>query len=218
MVRLRPKGGKRRGPQRPPSRFNYDDSGAVELKTLDFVQTASPTMTDSGTIILMNGCIQGTNSSQRIGTKIIMKRFFANFAVNVPNASLNTGTGYQGNSDVVRVAVVYDKQPNGAFPTYAQIWNTSGNDCAALALPSAGNSERFSILAQRNVLLVQDNNMKTGTLEHRCRLATRFNSGNAGDVTDINTGALYFVVVDQNTTANLPGTYSLNTRVEYEDM
>ncbi|CAF4696889.1 unnamed protein product, partial [Rotaria socialis] len=65
--------------------------------------------------VLLNGVVQGAGNNQRIGNKISMK------ALRMKGQIINLATALQTYG---RLLVIYDKQPNGALPTYATVMQT----------------------------------------------------------------------------------------------
>ena len=72
--------------------------------------------------ILINGIVQGAGNNQRIGNKVSLK------ALRMKGQIINLATAVQ---TYARLLVVYDKQPNGALPTYATVMQTRDNAGAA---------------------------------------------------------------------------------------
>jgi len=217
-----------RGPASFGSRSNASSMGiptfasntrAVdEVKFLDY-SNGPTTLSDSGSAILMNGCIQGLDAlNDRIGRKILMKKITCRYTAGVPTASLTSGTGYQNNGDTVRAILVFDKQANGAAATYASLMNISGTFNAPLANRSISTLDRFIVLADRvHQLSVSGPNTITGEFVVPCNLETVFTTTNNGDITDIISGSVYMFIVDANATANLPGAWAFVSRIEFLD-
>jgi len=189
-----------------------------EVKFLDYANPGQ-TLTDSGTGNLMNACIQGLDAiGQRIGREIVMKRLIVRVTGGVQVADLVAGTGYVNDSDTIRCVIVFDKQTNGAAPSWASIYNTSGNAGAPFANRSVSTLDRFMVLADKTFqVCAAGPNSFDHTFKLKVNLETRFTSTNNGDVTDIITGSLYVFVVDGNSTANVPGQFATYTRVEFVD-
>jgi len=128
---------------------------------------------------------QGPTFYQRIGNKIHMRSLSITFtpAVATSNGVIN-----------LRYMVVYDKQPNGAFPALTDVLqiNDTGNVVFHSSMNIA-NRSRFSIL--------RDKFMTFSTIERSSAIVkdyiklyhdTEFKA-NGGTIGDIATGALFFI-------------------------
>lgn len=189
-----------------------------EVKYLDY-SNGPTTLSDSGSAVLMNGCIQGLDSlNDRVGRKILAKKITVRYTMGVPTASLTTGTGYQNNGDTVRVIVAFDKQANGAAMTLGSLMNISGTFNAPLGNRSISTIDRYIVLADKvHQLSVGGPNTVTGELVIPCSLETIFTTTNNGDITDIISGSIYCILLDANATGNLPGAWAMSSRIEFLD-
>jgi len=199
-------------------RYAVNSRRVDEVKTLDY-SNSSLVISDSGNAVLCNSCIQGTDSvNQRIGRKILMRRIQARFTAGAPVASLTGSTGLTNNADVIRAVLVYDKQSNGAGASWSSIFNASGVANAPLAFRSQATQDRYIVLADYVTRInTSGPNMFQHEFDVPCSLEVSFTSTNNGDITDIITGGVYFIIVDANTTGNLPSTFNLASRVEFVD-
>lgn len=97
--------------------------------------------------ILLNGVVQGAGNNQRIGNKISLK------ALRMKGQIINLATAVQTYG---RLLVIYDKQPNGAIPTYASVMQTRDSAGAAtntaFSDPNFDNKERFTILRDTTIV------------------------------------------------------------------
>lgn len=114
-----------------------------EIKTVDIPITASNFVT-TPTAILLNGVATGTNFVNRIGAKTFMKSI--QFKANILN-NLTTTEG------VLRMLVVYDKQPNGALATIADVIESRDSANSATtsiySCPKVENRDRFDIIRDK---------------------------------------------------------------------
>lgn len=103
---------------------------AQELKWYDTTVTAF----SSGLVQPINTVPQGDDAISRDGRKIIMKSVqYKLAAVALPGA---------GTPPQPRLAIVYDKCPNGALPVVTDIFQSS----AGIALTNLNNRDRFKII------------------------------------------------------------------------
>lgn len=132
-------------------------------------------------------CVQqGATAYNRIGTKLLMKSIKFDCDLILKGSAPTTTTA--------RLMIVYDRQPNGSFPAIASILssNVSGTPNFNSGINMA-NRSRFLIL--RNQLVNLDANGEQGyhwSTFIKTKLETQFGS-TAGNIGDIQTGALYFV-------------------------
>jgi len=188
-----------------------------ELKFSDFGSN-SVLLTNSGSTITLNDPIQGTAVTQRIGQKITVKRVAVRGYVYNTVAQLNTAN-FLGGSDVVRVAIVYDKQSNGTSASYNDVYNIgAGSSQTPISERSRDTLDRYVILAERTlVLCATANTMVTFDFEIPVDLETRYNSGNSGTVTDINMGAISLLLADFNGVASNFTTMVYQSRIAFTD-
>lgn len=154
----------------------YVDSGNTTITlgngTADFATAGAS---------LLNGIAPGTGMTQRKGRKVLMTSFQIRW-------NFKFGATVNG-SGAVRIAVVYDKQANAAAPTAALLF-TADNFLSPLNL---SNSDRFEILYSKVSKPIAITNEQTdqGDFYRKLNHAIHFNTGTAGDITDITTGSVY---------------------------
>lgn len=197
--------------------FKAGEGPSVEYKYLDY-SNPGVNVYDAGVVSLMNACIQGLDSiSDRIGRKITMKSIQVRGIIANTVAQLNAAN-FVGGTDCMKVAIVLDKQTNGAAPTLADIFNTSGAVNAPFSNTTVSNVDRFTVLYETLLTIcATGSNIAKFDVTIPCNIDTRFNAGNAGNSADIVSGGLYIVFVDQNNTATNQTTASWISRVILTD-
>ncbi|AXF51970.1 MAG: coat protein/nuclear export [Cressdnaviricota sp.] len=183
----------------PYTRSGYSGMGGrrgsyPELKVVDTALTTTIIPT-TASITLLNGIATGTDYTNRIGRKIMIKSILFRTTL-VPNTSSNTPAG-----DTTRHMIIYDNQSNGAAPVIADILQNSGiNDPMNL-----NNRDRFRVLFDKYVTM-EAAQYAAGTLTagspgarqvklyKKCNLDQVFNN-TGSTVASIQTGALYYVVL-----------------------
>lgn len=114
-----------------------------EIKTVDIPLTSSNFVT-TPTAILLNGVATGTNFVNRIGAKTFMKSI--QFKANIQNIL----TSVEG---VLRMLIVYDKQPNGALATIADVIESrdsaNSSSTTIYSCPKVENRDRFDIIRDK---------------------------------------------------------------------
>ena len=117
-----------------------------EIKAVD-VSQANYALDTSGTVTCLSLANTGTSFFNRIGRRI--KLASVQITGNIAN------TGATATAGVLRIIIVYDKQSNGALPSYADVitsvvqagTTTSGH----LDGPNQNNRDRFKILVDRKI-------------------------------------------------------------------
>lgn len=158
----------------------------------------------SGTVRVdcLNAFARGVDDTNRIGRRLLMKRLQVGFRIN-----LNSNSGTASGGNVVGVAVVYDKQTKGGIPSWLTVF---GDATASVAI---GNFDpiRYDILwhklyAVQPSIMTSSNYSESGgetTIVDVINLPlnhfTTFNSGNTGNYTDIQTGALWIMALGSTT-------------------
>ncbi len=184
----------------PKFKFRSAPDPGPEFKFLDYSATALA-ISNGGSTSVINTGTSGTGAiGNRIGQKLIMKHiavrgFCYNTVANLTAAGL-----FLGGSDVIRVALVYDKQSNATTANYNDIYNSgAGSAITPVTMRTVSNLDRFLILAEKTVMIcATSNTLHLFDFEINCDLETRYNTGNAGTAADINTGGLLLVWADMN--------------------
>lgn len=186
----------------------------------------SPGQVNSSGLFTLLCCPQlGTDINHRIGRKITITDFYVRGSV-----QLEAAAGPAGNVNVptqlVRMILLVDNQPNGAAPTVLDLLTGSAPQCHL----NLNNRDRFKILVDKQWpfdAYHRDNinNFSTwGRTMHaikkfkKLNIETVFNGINGGTIADITTGALWLfwiggVAAGTNTDVN---TWS-ECRVKYID-
>ncbi len=167
-----------------------------------------PNVDPTGSIRLLNAIPKGDGVSERDGRLVSIK------SIEFKATLTKTGTGDQAN--VMRILFVIDKQANGVAATAAKILQASDEQSPR----NLDNRSRFIILSDKNYVLntlPQQGNVKTCKLYKNLNLRTIYNSLSAGDITTIQTNALYVLFISKrNAAADVIGVESY-TRIRYTD-
>lgn len=156
----------------------------------------------STTIILLNGLKLGTAAFNRIGNKISMKSLYWSLNYGLKGVDADPGTDTENYTVPVRAMIVYDKQANGAAPVIGDLLSAFTGVDNSTARPidtnspnNLNNRERFIVVMDKRFIL------STGGASgrhikkfKRLNTSVAYKSGaTVGDVTDITSGALYFI-------------------------
>lgn len=174
----------------------------VEQKAVDI--TGNPSFNITVPLTLLNGIMRGPDVNNRTGRDILLTSLQVNGYVSAGSAET-----------ITRIIVFYDHQTNGSAPLSSELidpMRTYGN------LPV--RESRYEILydGQYHVNASTETDSLTMVnfiipLDH----STIFNSGNAGDVTDIITGALYVATIGNNAAGATAPTFIFSSRLRFTE-
>lgn len=182
-----------------------------ELKFKDGTGTPTPDNV-VGTLVPLNVMQLGTDHNDRIGVSIRVKSVFAQGRVNIHASAAHT---------VTRLALVLDRQSNGAVPSYSSAAGGGGiyENATVDSWRDIGNNQRFKVLRTVKISLDADDTEWTWFMKYRFpgrRGKVSYYPGkNVGDITDIASGAIFLVLFSDETT-NKP-TVEFRTRIRYLD-
>jgi hypothetical protein len=177
-----------------------------ELKFID-TQLLNSTIATTGSVTLLNGVAQGTDFTQRIGRKTIIKSVLWNGGV-YPTAT----TSAQG--EIIRLLVVYDTQTNSAAAPAI-------TDILATADPTApmnlNNRDRFHVLMDKklgmNAGVYAAGTLTTGSpgakyikTYKKCHKEIIY-SGTGATVGSIQTGAIWLLTISLINSNHLHNSY-----------
>lgn len=172
--------------------------------------TGQMVLNSTGSIIALNLIQVGSSMFNRIGRKIEMLSVRIVFDINIPNATRASDI------DLCKIAIVYDRQTNGAYPALADIFQDTDQTGANSTTPESGlnmnNRERFvtimdikkSMPSATNTAGVLTDVFPNGSSEwtmvdefRKLRgLTTHYKAdSNPAVIGDIATGALYLVTL-----------------------
>lgn len=201
----------RRRQMRPLGRTNL-----TEVKSFDCFVTGgnlptSAAMAGSEPVAAFTGitevnCIQqGATVANRIGNKVVCKSIHFKGTLSANPANLS----------VARVMLVYDKQPNGAFPAWADlILDQPGAVSGVYSSLNIANKSRFQVLRDQffNFDAAQSV-IHTLNWYVKGRWESEYGA-TAGAITDFRTGALYLVALYTSAVVALS---NCSCRIRYYD-
>lgn len=210
--------------QRPGGwKRNTPTAMIAEKKVID-IASATYTFTlfsTPPTPVLLNGCVAGSQNFNRIGRKIEMRSLQIRGIVQAATAMTS------GADQFVRMLVVYDKQSNGASPTWANVVQsqdiTGTTSSKATDMVNLDNRDRFIILRDKTFIIPYQSTTATQavagcpTVHHvdeflKMNMETVFNAGTAGTVGDITTGSLHVFFCNQISGGQVAFVGSFRTR------
>lgn len=159
----------------------------VEKKFIDSTVSAQ-NITNTGALSLLNGVTTGDSMSTRDGQSIKCISILFSGKMRLTSVA---------NVMQVRLIIFRDMQANGAAPAATDLL-VSASVTSALNL---SNGKRFSVLYDRRFTL--EPNGDQGAFAHffrKLNFHTRFNTGTAGTIADIQTNSLYLLYLSDEAT------------------
>ncbi len=169
----------------------------TETKYVD--STNIQTMSGAWQQTLLNGLVQGTTSTTRLGQSLKATGIEFKCFVTM-NAAATAISSY-------RVMIFMDKQPNATAPTTTDVY-----PAAAVSYRTVAYLDRFSIIWEKWAIL--DVEFPTGEIESFSKTLNfheEFNTSNAGTIADITKNSLY-IAFYSDAGSNFP---SINWSVRY---
>lgn len=196
-----------------------------EAKTID--TGAAPQVSTTGAFALLNGCIQGTDYTNRIGRKIMLKSLYIRGIV-ASDVGVTMTSPAITVAQQARMIIFCDNQPNGATPAVLDLLNNA----TTVSQLNLNNRDRFKILVDKTFVLdpivynttatqsvaAATNQIRQYKKFKKLNMETIYNSGNAGTVGDMNTGALWlFWIGSQAVGVGTDATATWTCRVRFND-
>jgi len=197
----------------------------VEKKVAD-TATASTINTD-GAFILLASPTPGTDMTNRIGRKIILKSVYLRGYM-ASEAALNAAVPVAQVAQQMRMILFIDYQPNGAAPAITDLLKTA----APSSQLNLNNRDRFKILKDKTIVVdpyfcsqvatqsicSTSNQIQQFKVYKKLNLETVLNAGTAGTIADISSGAVYLCFVGSEPTgSNNDGLAIWTGRVRFSD-
>lgn len=184
-----------------------------ELKTID-VDPNGLAVTTTPNIVLLNGVAVGTDFTDRIGRKTVMRSLYFRGAM-YPADTVTVDT-------VNRIMIVYDAQSNGAAPGITDVLKSS----SPVSQLNLNNRDRFRVLWDKCISAGGSQNTATQAVSNggnnfylkkfkRLKHEVLF-GGTTNAIGSIQTGSLYLITLS-NVAATDNMTLLYSTRVRFED-
>lgn len=182
----------------------------AERKYVDTI--LAMTVTGSTTGVLLNGVAEGSDNTNRIGRKTLIKSVSIKGQFAISQTDLGS-VAFPENGDTVKVAIVLDTQPNGALAAITDVWTTGG----PFAHRNLDNIERFQVL-QEDIYSVglTGPNAVAHQRYSKVDIPVRY-TGTAAAIANITTGSLIMFVLDNNGSGANQGIFNGITRVVFTD-
>jgi len=197
------------------------------------------------------GAVQASTAPDVLVVPLLGSAFFNRLSNRTRGVSLQltgfispttTNAGFH-NQEEMRIVIYYDRQPNGANPSQADILtDTTPAGTAVAVTPQSGlninNRDRFMILRDRKVMLPavgiagvafgniainsNYNDLGKGSMNYQefiklKGLESLYNSANGGTVGDISAGAFGILVFNDDATGDPAWNFTLQARFKFLD-
>lgn len=163
-------------------------------------------VTDNGTVLFLNGAVQGNTVIQRIGLQQLNTGVTLSYKVVFqPGAATLTSQ--------VRLALIWYKEPRLLVLNLADVWEANGSVHAPQARRQLTTVKNYVVLWQRNVHLDAAHQIAVGTVSKSMRRLTRYQTA-GGAATDVTTGSLWFGFLSDRGAVPFP-VVTFTTRVRY---
>lgn len=204
----------------------------AEVKTVDLA-AATYTLNTTAVFTPINIIQEGPGFNQRVGRKVMLKSLhLTGYLSSSGNVTTNT-------SEYTRILLVYDRQPNGAVPTLADVLQdvtfNGTTSTGAISGLNMNNSERFLIIRDSRFFSPSNGNaaalsdqvasnidytVNKCNLNEFCRLnnlQTHYQAS-AGAVTDISSGSLLLITFGNVAPGSEGYAAHLKLRLRYHDV
>lgn len=172
-------------------------------------------LSGASTITLLNGILQGTDETARIGRQLNMKSIFIRGVVNVAQTTVGQGA--------IRTIIVLDQEVPQVMSSGVTMSITDFLVADGVYTPNnLNNRKRFKVIMDEVVPLsgvtISTGNPNTQVIYNykKVDITCEFNSNDNGDITDFTKNALYLVTVQDGLFTTAPAV-SLYTRIRFTD-
>jgi len=192
-------GSRHTNPNYPRPETKYFDSNQLGATFVAPATNAGSAMSFAGDSFCLNDVVAGAASFQRVGCRIAMKSVAYRFEVDLPVTTSTPVAGIPVQCSG-RVALVWDKQANGATATWAQVFQYA----SYLSYMDVGNSNRFTVLRNQQFSLSPQGD-QTLFFEGYCKINMESLFASPTNTNPPLTGALLLLYIsDQNVAASQP--------------
>jgi len=172
------------------------------------VVAGTPAANTGGSLTLLNVPVRGTTENNRIGSKIAIKRLaLRGFCAATPATGVD---------QVHRVVLVKDLACEGAAPAIGDILSTINT----YSFPVGETAWRFTILWDRTFDLnasAESGTIRSFSVDLPLSFTEFFNPSTAGTIADVQSGALWLIVIGSSAAGATAGSVNFNTLVEFLD-
>lgn len=189
---------------------SFDVSLAAAVSVAAAAATGSEPAAAFTGITEINNMAQGATVANRIGNKVVVRSIQGRIALRSGGVATATSTS--------RMLIVYDRQPNGAFPALADILlNQPAGVGNPLSSINIANKSRFLFI--RDMLIDQNPGVNVApSFSFYCKGRWEVDFGSSTNaIADMKTGAIYFIFFYCDAVVAPPTLQASNFRVRYYD-
>jgi len=166
----------------------------------------------SGSFQLLNGLTLGTSATTRLGQRIRIVSVQLHLQIKQDTTALLNAT---------RCWIVLDNQANGATPAFTDVFV----DANPYTMRTVSGSKRFQVIWDSGQIAsagnqtagqITEGGIKVIDLFRKMDAMTEFKTTNNGDITDIQTGALYFMLAGTAVTGTSTTEVAGRIRIRYQ--
>lgn len=207
--------------------FFYGKRGVDAEKKVSDLGPAQLAMNTTGIFTLLSAPVPGSDFTNRIGRKTLIKSVYIRGIVSCELADQDGPTVGASPCQLGRMIIFADMQPNGAAPVLTDILTTA----SSISQLNLNNRDRFKIYCDKvfalnayaynvtaNSQLASLSNSIAVKKFKKLNLETIYNAGTAGTIADIQSGALYLLTVGNRVAGTDDATATLSTRVRFVDL
>lgn len=159
------------------------------------------------TPVLLNGIVPGSDAGNRIGRKVIWKTIYLRMVASLAPTSVGGAP--------VRVIIFYDKQANATAAAVTDLLVTDN----FVSPNNLNNRDRFVVITDQVMDPISTGDQFSVSMEcfKKINLETVFNSGSAGTVGDITSGAIYIMFAQSGAVTTAAPGVTYYARLRFDD-
>jgi len=180
---------------------------AKEKKYLDTQGSASSVDTVAS-LVLLNGCVPGSDAINRIGRRIHIKSLYLRAVLSAGATPTNARC---------RIMIVYDKQSNGAVAVATGANGVLNTNTVTAANNLNSRGRYVTLLDWMPVVDVSGMQLLPKVVYLRKNIDTVYNAGTAGTIADISTGSIYLLLLSNLAAGATAPVLDYTCRLRFED-
>lgn len=208
--------------------FNTGRFGGIKEKKFFDIAATIYSFDTTGTVTLLSAPIQGTDYTNRIGRKIMLKSVYVRGFCGTETSATVTAP-VVAPAQIGRLILLIDMQPNGTLPAMTDILMAA----TPISHLNPNNRDRFKILFDKQYVFgrtaidttatqtyaFQSDKQAIGIKKYKkINVEQIFNSGNAGTIADTTSGALLMITIGNIAAGTNTNSFAwVTTRVRFLD-
>lgn len=207
--------------------FVYGRKGLDAEKKLSDVGPAQFQMNTTGQFTLLAAPIPGSDYTNRIGRKTLIKSVYIRGLVSCELGDQDGPTVGTSGAQLGRLILLADMQPNGAAPavtdvlvaasSYSQL-NLNNRDRFRIYCDKCFNIDAYAYSTTATSAVASLSNSHQVKKFKKLNLETIYNAGTSGTITDIQSGALYMLTIGSLPAGANDCTAAVSVRVRFIDL